>query len=112
MSWEKWEFNEEFFKSLSKYREDHPETSFSRILDNILHTVDNGQDLFEAIPDGPIPFRGFVKALACLLKLGVVSQMVMARLCVQNNSSSYHTSRGLAGQETVCTSFPKKLPPG
>ena len=74
MSWEKWKFNEEFFKSLSKYRKDHPETSLSRILDNILYTVENGKDLIEAIP-GPLPFRGFVKALACLLKLGVVSRM-------------------------------------
>ena len=72
--WEKWEFNKEFFKSLPKYRKDHPETSCSRILDNICYTLENGKDLFEAIPDGPVPICGFVKALACLLKLGVVSQ--------------------------------------
>ena len=59
----------------SKYRKDHPETSCSRILNNICCGLENGKDLFEAIPDGPLPFRGFVKALACLLKLGVVSQM-------------------------------------
>ena len=73
MPWEKWEFNKEFFESLSNYRKDHPETSFSHILDNICYTVENGKDLFEAIPDGPIPIRGFVKAIGCLLKLGVVS---------------------------------------
>ena len=75
MPWEKWEFNKEFFKSLSNYRKDHPENSFSRIFDNICYTVENGKDLLEAIPDGPVPIRGFVKALACLLKLGLVSQM-------------------------------------
>ena len=73
--WEKWEFNKEFFKSLSNYHKDHPESGFSRILDNICHTVENGKDLFEAIPDGPLPIRGFVKALACLVKLGVVSEI-------------------------------------
>jgi len=75
--WEKWEFNREFFKSLSTYRKDHQESSFSRILDNICYTVENGKDLLEAIPDGPVPIRGFVKALACLLKLGVVSQCAL-----------------------------------
>jgi len=81
MPWEKWEFNKEFFKSLSRYRKDHPETNFSRVLDNIFYIVENGKDLLEAIPDGPVPIRGFVKALACLLKLGVVSQMAH-QLCV------------------------------
>jgi len=54
--------------------QDHPETSFSRILDNICYTVENGKDLLEVIPDGPVPIHGFVKALARLLTLGVVSQ--------------------------------------
>ena len=74
MPWERWEFNKEFFESLSRYRKNHPETTFS-ILDNICYTVENGKDLFEAIPDALVPFRGFVKALACLLKLGIVSQI-------------------------------------
>ena len=72
--WEKWDFNREFFKSLSKYHKDHQETNFSRTVENICYALENGKDLFEAIPDGPIPIRGFVKALACLLKLGMVSQ--------------------------------------
>ena len=113
MPWENWEFNREFFKSLSKYRKAHPETSISRILGNICQTVENGKDLFEAIPDGPLPLRGFVKALACLLKLGVVSQMGHSTaVCSINNSSSHHISRWLEGQETVFMSFPNKLPRG
>ena len=90
MPWEKWEFNKEFFKSLSKYRKDHPESSFSRILDDICYTVENGKDLLEAIPVGPLPLRGFVKALAILLKLGVVSHMGRGTsVCSLNNSSSH-----------------------
>ena len=92
MPWEKWEFNKEFFKSLSNYRKDHPETSFSRLLDKIYYTVENEKDLFEAIPDGPVPIRGFVKALACLLKLGVVSQWAIAQMCVPKVTHRITTS--------------------
>ena len=44
-----------------------------RIMSGIRASIDQHKDLFELIPDGPIPFRGFVKALAHLIQLGVVS---------------------------------------
>ena len=45
----------------------------SRIMNGVRTSIDQHKDLFELIPDGPIPFRGFVKALAHLIQLGAVS---------------------------------------
>ena len=92
---------------------DDPETSFSHILDKIVSTMENRKDILGAIPDGPLPFRGFARALACLLKLGVVSQMSHGTAVRSNNYSSHHDiSRQLEGHETVFTSLLNKLPLG
>ena len=40
-----------------------------RIIKGIRASIDQHQDIFELVPDSPIPFRGFVKALAHLIKL-------------------------------------------
>ena len=90
MTWEEWGFNPEFFELISKYREEHPERSLLRILENICYTIENGKDLLEAIPDSPLPFRGFVKALACLLKFGIVSHGTA--VC---SKTTHHVSRRL-----------------
>jgi len=44
-----------------------------RIINGICTSIDQHKDLFEVIPDGPIPIRGLVKALAHLMKLGAVN---------------------------------------
>jgi hypothetical protein len=44
-----------------------------RVVSGIRASIDQHKDLFELIPDGPIPFRGFVKALAHLIQLGAVN---------------------------------------
>ena len=41
-------------------------------------SIDRHKDLFELVPDGPtIPIHGFVTALAHLVKLGTVSNLVI-----------------------------------
>jgi hypothetical protein len=44
-----------------------------RVVSGIRASIDQHKDLFELIPDGPIPFRGLVKALAHLIQLGAVN---------------------------------------
>jgi hypothetical protein len=52
-----------------------------RIMGGIRASIDQHKDLFELIPDGPIPFRGFVKALAHLMLLGVVNDIDSRYFC-------------------------------
>jgi len=87
-------------------RNGNPTRSSSNHFPNIARTIQKllslaKQNLFEAIPDGALPFRGFVKALACPLKLGVVSQTV-AQLCIQKNSLSLDGQKGKRQYLRVC----------
>lgn len=70
-SWEEWDLDEKFLTSLSRYSKKHPEQKLDRILFSIYQALENGKDLFEVIPENPFPARGLVKALACLIKLGI-----------------------------------------
>ena len=76
--WENWDLDDEFLKTLSEYCLEHPETTLSRVLDNICCHLETGKDLFEVIPDQPFPARSLFKALACLVRLGVVSALIIA----------------------------------
>jgi hypothetical protein len=70
--WDSWELDPEFFKAMSRWTIEHPETTLDRVLDNICVGIDNGRDLLELIPDSPFPARSLVKALGYLVKLGTV----------------------------------------
>jgi hypothetical protein len=72
LSWDPWELDSKFFDAMSQWTIDHPETTLDRVLDNICIGIDAGKDLLDLIPDNPFPARSLVKALGCLIKLGVV----------------------------------------
>jgi len=76
--WENWDLDSEFLKRISEYCLQHSDTTLSLVLDNICCHIEAGKELFKVIPDRPFPARGLVKALACLVKLGVVSALVIA----------------------------------
>jgi hypothetical protein len=67
-----WILDQDFFRQVYDWNENHPENTLDRILNGICTSIDRHKDLLELIPDGPIPFRGFIKALAHLIKLGAV----------------------------------------
>ncbi|KAG6916017.1 hypothetical protein DXG01_008785 [Tephrocybe rancida] len=74
--WEKWELDVHFFTALSQWTKENPQTSLDRVLINVDQAIQHGREFFEAIPDGVFPARGLVKALAQLIKLGKVSQLL------------------------------------
>ena len=68
-----WTLDQDFLRQVNDWNATHPESIPGRIMSGIHASIEQHKDLFELIPDGPIPFRGFVKALAHLIQLGVVS---------------------------------------
>jgi hypothetical protein len=72
LQWDPWELDPKFFKAMSRWTVDHPETTLDRVLDNICVGIENGKDLLELIPDSPFPARSLIKALGYLVKLGTV----------------------------------------
>jgi hypothetical protein len=74
LPWDPWEIDPKFVKLLSRWNDDHPESTLERVFDKINTGLENAQPLFELIPDNPFPARGLVTALAHLVKLGLVCQ--------------------------------------
>jgi hypothetical protein len=70
--WGTWNLDAEFFRSLSHWTIDHPESSIDRILDGICTAVDNTKYLLGLIPDSPFPAHSLVQALGQLIKIGMV----------------------------------------
>jgi len=73
--WQTWTFDQNFLREVKVWNETHPEKTLDRILNGTCAAIDRHKDLLEIVPDGPIPFRGFVKALAHLVKLGAVNNL-------------------------------------
>ena len=73
-AWDPWQIDHKFVKTLSRWNEDHPESTLVRVFDKINTGLENAQPMFELIPDSPFPARGLVTALAHLVQLGLVSQ--------------------------------------
>jgi hypothetical protein len=71
--WQAWKLDQDFLRELYDWNANHPEQTLDRILNGTCLLIDQSNELFEVIPDGPIPIRGFVKALAHLVKLGAVN---------------------------------------
>jgi len=76
--WEAWTFDQNFLREIKVWNENHPENTLDRVLNGTCTSIDRHKDLFELVPDGPIPIRGFVKALAYLVKLGAVCNLGLA----------------------------------
>lgn len=67
---------------MKAWNEAHPENTLDRILNNTCAVIDQHNVLLEMVPDGPIPIRGFVKALAHLVKLGAVGNLYRHYWCI------------------------------
>lgn len=71
--WDDWELDEEFFRTLSRYSEQHPNDNNK--LSGVINTINNGLEAFkyfyDLIPDNPFPARSLVTALGCLIQLGI-----------------------------------------
>jgi hypothetical protein len=65
--------DQDFLHHVYDWNASHPESMPGRIMSGIHTSIDQHKDLFELIPDSPIPFCGFMKALAHLIQLGAVS---------------------------------------
>ena len=88
--WETWTFDQDFLSAVKEWNEAHPENTLDRILNGTCAVIDQHNDLLEMVPDGPIPIRGFVKALVHLVKLGAVGDLqihcwyILKLRCVDN----------------------------
>jgi hypothetical protein len=71
--WETWTLDQQFLSDVYNWNIAHPETTFHRMVKRISASIEEHDVLFELVPDGPIPIRGFVKAVAHVVKLGAVS---------------------------------------
>lgn len=71
--WQTWTFDQDFLRKVKVWNETHPENTLDRILNGTCAIIDQHNVILELVPDGPIPIRGFVRALAHLVKLGAVN---------------------------------------
>jgi hypothetical protein len=78
--WQTWTLDQDFLRQVYGWNASHQESMADRVVSGIRASIDQHKDLFELIPDGPIPFRGFVKVLAHLIQLGTVNYS--AYLCL------------------------------
>ena len=70
--WQAWTLNQEFLHEVKVWNETHSENTIDRMFNGACTLIDRHKDLLELVPDGPIPIRGFVKALFHLVYLGAV----------------------------------------
>jgi hypothetical protein len=75
--WQAWRFDQNFLHEVKAWNETHPENTLDHILSSTCALIDQYKSLLEHVPGGPIPIRGFVTALAHLVKLGAVSNLVI-----------------------------------
>jgi hypothetical protein len=67
-----WKLDEKFFKDLDAWKDRHPDSTLSKVMENINDAVTKNLSFAKLVPDAPFPARSIVKALAHLLALGVV----------------------------------------
>jgi hypothetical protein len=72
LPWDSWELDPKFFKALSQWTIDNPDTMLDHILDKTCVAIDHGRDFLELVPDTPFPVRSLLKALCHVVQLGVV----------------------------------------
>ena len=80
--WQAWTFDQDFLRTVKEWNEAHPDNTLNRILNGTCAVMDQHNVLLEMVPDGPIPIRGFVKALVHLVKLGAVGDLFRHYWCI------------------------------
>ena len=73
---ENWKLDETFFKDMERWKQSHPDSTFSSVMEKVNNAVTMGQSFIEVIPDAPFPAGSLVKGLAQLLQLGVVRTII------------------------------------
>ncbi|KDR84379.1 hypothetical protein GALMADRAFT_710662 [Galerina marginata CBS 339.88] len=68
--WDTWTLDRDFLSQVYDWNAKHPENTLGRVFHKISVAIEQHELLFELVPDGLIPIRGFVKALAHIVKLG------------------------------------------
>ncbi|KDR84278.1 hypothetical protein GALMADRAFT_705551 [Galerina marginata CBS 339.88] len=68
--WESWKLDQDFLSQVYSWNVTHPENTLNRILSATSASLERHDVLLELIPDGFIPIRGLIKALAHLVNLG------------------------------------------
>ena len=79
--WEAWTLDQQFLSDVYNWNIAHPENTFHRMVKRISTSIEKHDVLFELVPDGPIPIRGVVQAVAHVVKLGAVNTSI----CVSCN---------------------------
>jgi len=57
---------------MEEWERDHPESTFTKVIENVENVIKTGKPFLEVIPDSPFPARSVVHGLALLLQLGAV----------------------------------------
>jgi hypothetical protein len=99
--WDSWELDPKFFKAMSRWTIDHPETTLDCVLDNICAGIDNRKDLLDLIPDSPFPARSLVAALGYLVKLGAVYIFSLS-VCDISDNNSPDCNKSEGGGPKIC----------
>ncbi|KZP03977.1 hypothetical protein FIBSPDRAFT_941235 [Athelia psychrophila] len=66
-----WEFDPDFFKAMSRWNRQHPESSLKSVVEKVSSAIENSADVMQFIPDSPFPAGTLVTALVSLLRLGI-----------------------------------------
>ena len=61
--------DQDLFRQVYEWNALHPD---DRFFNRIRTCIEQHEDLLDVLPDGLIPFRGFAKALAHIIKVGAV----------------------------------------
>jgi len=89
---ENWKLDERFFRDMERWKEEHPESTFIRVMKKVDDAVQADKSFMDCIPDAPFPARSLVKGLAFLLRLGVVC-IILFLSCIILTSISKTISR-------------------
>jgi hypothetical protein len=103
--WQAWTLDQDFLRQFYEWNESHPENTLDRILNDICTSIDRHKDLMGLVPDGPIPFRGFAKALAHLMKLGAVICLVSSSRQYTKFGSYVDCYCGESYRTSICTRY-------
>jgi hypothetical protein len=69
---ENWKLDDEFFKGLADWDNQHQDSTFLRVVEKIKDATITCKPFLGLIPDAPFPARSLVLALSYFLELGVV----------------------------------------
>ncbi|KAG6825428.1 hypothetical protein H0H92_003723 [Tricholoma furcatifolium] len=68
--WDEWHLDSKFLVEITAWVENNPKTSLYKIMEKICNAIEPVKEFFELVPDGAIPARGILKALAHVVQLG------------------------------------------